>query len=77
MVPKKKRPPKIKPSPLDRVVGCGDIPDDISLMEGISRSRKACPRCGTTMERASNSTSIPGMYKWACPKCGYVIHMDM
>jgi len=36
MVSKKKRPPKIKPSPLDRVVGWGDSPDDISLMEGIS-----------------------------------------
>ena len=40
-------------------------------------SGKTCPRCGTAMERASTSTSIPGMYKWACPKCGYVMHMDM
>jgi transposase len=40
-------------------------------------SGKTCPRCGTTMERASNSTSMPGIYKWACPKCGYVMHTDM
>jgi len=42
--------------------------------EGLSG--KTCPRYGTTMERASNGTSIPGIYKWACPKCGYVIHVD-
>jgi len=37
---------------------------------------KSCPRCGTTMERASNGTSMHGIYKWACPKCGYVMHVD-
>jgi len=36
----------------------------------------SCPRCGTTMERASNINSIPGMYKWVCSKCGYVMHAD-
>jgi predicted RNA-binding Zn-ribbon protein involved in translation (DUF1610 family) len=76
MANKKGRETSLPSRPLDRVVGWGDSPDDSSLMEGISLSGKTCPRCGTTIERASNSTSIPGMYKWACPKCGYVIHMD-